>query len=85
MHWQRKMQHDSGRSFKAVKTSRINKRPTNTLTLHAQVLRQLPERLFGLVNARYAAHGGAQNMKLDDWRDLELELKRRLENEHQNR
>ena len=83
MHWQPKRQHDSERNFKAVKTSTINQQPTNTLTLHAPVLPQFPERLCGLVNARYAAHGGAQNMKLEDWRDLELELKRRLENEYQ--
>ena len=69
--------------FEAVKTPRINPQPTNALTLHAPVLPQLPERLRGLVNAAYAAYGGAENMKLDDWRDLELELKRRLENEHQ--
>jgi len=85
MHWQPKKQHDSERSFKAVKTSRINKQPTNALTLYAPVLPQFAERLCGLVNAKYAAHGGAQNMKLDDWRDLELELKRRLENERQKR
>lgn len=78
MHWQRKRQHDSNRSFKAVKASRINKQPTNALTLHAPILQQFPERLCRLVNASYAAYGGAQNMRLDDWRDLELELKRRI-------
>jgi hypothetical protein len=34
------------------------------------------------MNAAYAAYGGAENMKLNDWRELELELNRRLENEH---
>jgi hypothetical protein len=37
------------------------------------------------VNAAYAAHEGAENLSLNDWRDLELELERRLENEHQKR
>jgi hypothetical protein len=66
-----------------VKTPRINPQPTNAFTLHAPVLPQLPERLRGLVNAAYASYGGAENMKLNDWRDLELELKSRLENEYQ--
>jgi hypothetical protein len=69
--------------FEAVKTPSINPQPTNAFTLHAPVLPQLPERLRGLVNTAYAAYGGAENMKLNDWRELELELKRRLENEHQ--
>lgn len=66
-----------------LKTPRVHPQPTNALTLHAPVSPQLPERLRGLVNAAYAAHGGAEHMKLNDWRDLELELKRRLENEDQ--
>ena len=82
MNCQRGRRHDSYRSFQAVKTSRINPQPTNVFTLHAPVLPQLPERLRGLVKAAYAGFGGAENMKLDDWRDLELELNRRLENEH---
>lgn len=57
-----------------MKTSRINLQPTNALTLHAPVLPQLPERLRGLVEAAYAAHGGAANTKLNDWHDLELKL-----------
>jgi hypothetical protein len=69
--------------FEALKTSRINPQPTNALMLHAPVLPQLPERLRRLVNAAYAAYGGAENMTLNDWRDLEMELKRKLENEHQ--
>jgi len=83
MNWQPGRQHDSYRSFQAVKTSRINPQPTNALTLRAPVLPQLLDTLLGLVNAAYAAHGGVANMRLHDWRDLELELKRRLENEHQ--
>jgi hypothetical protein len=57
--------------------------PTNALMLYAPVLPQLPERLRAWVNAAYAAYGGAENMKLHDWRDLELKLKRELEHEHQ--
>jgi hypothetical protein len=82
MNWQRGRQPDSYRSFEAMKTPRVNPEPTNALMLHAPVLPQLPERLRGLVNAAYAGHGGAENMKLNDWRDLELELKRRLEHEY---
>jgi len=65
-----------------VKTPRFNPQSTNALLLHALGLPKLPARLRGLVNAAYAGHGGAENMKLSDWRDLELELKRRLENEY---
>ena len=82
MNWQRGRQHNSYRSFQAVKTPRINPQPTNALTLNAPVLQQLPERLRRLVYAAYAAHGGAAHMRLNDWRDLELELTRRLENEY---
>ena len=62
----------------------INKhqQATNALKLHAPVLPRLPERLRRLVSAAYAAYGGAESMTLNDWRDLELELDRRLENEH---
>ncbi len=66
-----------------MKTPRINPHPTNALTLRAPVLSHLPESLRGLVKAAYASYGGAENMKLNDWRDLELELERRLEHEHQ--
>ena len=62
-----------------VKTPEIHPQPTNVLSLRAPVSPQLPERLRRLVNAAYAAHGSAENMSLNDWRDLELELKRRLE------
>ena len=65
-----------------MKTPKINPNLTNALTLFAAVLPRLPERLCELVQAAYAAHGGAENMSLNDWRDLELELKRRLENEY---
>ena len=81
MNCQRGGQHDSYRSFEAVKTHG-KPQPTNALTLHTPVLPQFPERLRRLVTAAYASHGGAEYMKLDDWRDLELELKRRLEHEY---
>jgi hypothetical protein len=42
-------------------------------------LPQFPEKLRRLVEVAYAAYGGAEYMKLSDWRDLELELKRRSE------
>ena len=47
------------------------------------VLPPLPERIRRLVNATYAAHGGAEHMSLDAWRDVEQELKQGLENEQQ--
>lgn len=34
------------------------------------------ERIRRFLNAAYSAYGGAENMSLDKWRDLELELKR---------
>ena len=53
------------------------------LALHAPMLPRVPERIRRLVNAAYAAHGGADHMTLDEWYDVEEELKRKLENEHQ--
>ena len=44
-------------------------------------LPQFPEKLHRLLNIAYAAYGGAESMTLNDWRDLELQLKQRLENE----
>ena len=54
----------------------------NALTLHTPVLPRLPAKIRRLVRAAYAAHGGAESMKLDEWREMEQELKRTLENEH---
>ena len=56
---------------------------TDALTLYAPAWRQLPENVRRLVNETYAARGGAERMTLDDWRDVEQELKRRLEDEYQ--
>ena len=66
-----------------MKTHSINPQLIGALRLHTPVLPQLAERLRRFVNAASAAHGGVESMTLSDWRDLELELKRRLENEQQ--
>jgi hypothetical protein len=52
------------------------------LALHAPMLPRIPERIRRLVNAAYAAHGGAERMRLGEWHDVEEELKFRLENEY---
>ncbi len=63
-----------------AKRPTINKyhQPTGAATLHTPVLPRLPGKVLRLLNATYAAHGGAQYMSLDVWRDIEQELKRRL-------
>jgi len=68
-----------------MRTSRMNRsqQSTSAPTLHTPVLPQLPERIRRLANATYSVHGGIEHMSLDDWREVEQELKRRLENEHQ--
>ena len=48
-------------------------------TLHTPVLPGLPERIRRLVNAACAARGGMGRMSLNEWRDLEQQLKRRLQ------
>jgi hypothetical protein len=69
--------------IKAMKPPVINQKPTNSLRLHGPVLPAFPERLRRLLEATYAAHGGAEYMNLSDWRDLEVELKRRWKYENQ--
>ena len=59
------------------------KQPTVALALRIPLLPRLPARIRRLVNATYAAYGGAEQMNLAAWRDAEQELKRRLESEHQ--
>jgi len=66
-------------------TMNRHQKPADTATLHTPVLPPLPEKLLRLLKATYAAHGGAQYMSLDAWRDMERELKQRLENELQER
>jgi hypothetical protein len=61
----------------------MNPQPTNAFMLHTPVLTGLPERLRRWLNATYASHGGAEHMTLEDWRGVEQELKRRLQNEPQ--
>jgi hypothetical protein len=55
---------------------------TVTLTLHTPVLPRLPKSIRQLVNAAYAAHGGAERMRLGEWLAVEEELKQRLKNEY---
>jgi hypothetical protein len=69
----------------SMKTPRINQQPRSVLTPRVPLLPQLPERFRGFVNAAYAAYGGAESMKLNDWRDLEMQLNRRLKNEDEQR
>ena len=70
--------------FKAVKFPRIDLPPTNAAhRLRTPVLPPFPEKLRRLVKAMCAAHGGAEYMTLGDWRDLELELKRRYKYENE--
>lgn len=38
-------------------------------------------KIQSLINAAYAARAGAAHMTLDDWRDVEQELKRKIANE----
>jgi hypothetical protein len=42
---------------------------------------RLPGQICRLVNPACAAHAGAERMTLNDWRDVEQEVKRKLENE----
>ena len=55
-------------------------RATRADTHHTPAL-SLPEQLRLLVHAACAAFGGMGHMTLDEWRDVEQQLKRRLQNE----
>ncbi len=68
--------------LEAVRTPGINPPATNAFELHTAVLPQSAERLRRWLNTAYAAHGGAESMTLDDWRDLELEFESGLQNEN---
>jgi hypothetical protein len=48
-------------------------------TLHTPVLPRAPRQIRLLVDLACAAHGGMGRMSLDEWRDLEQQLKRRLQ------
>ena len=54
------------------------------LTPHTPVLPRLPNRIRRLVNAAYAARGGAERMSLDQWREVEQELCKDLKRNTKN-
>ena len=64
----------------AIATNKVRKheQSAGASTLHIPVLPKLPEKLRRLLNATYAAHGGAEHMSLHVWRDIEQELERGL-------
>jgi hypothetical protein len=66
-----------------MKNPRMNRhqQSLHRCTVHNPVLPALPEKVRRLLNATYAAHGGAERMSLDEWRAIEQELKRKLEND----
>ena len=51
---------------------------TGALMLSTAVLPPFLQRIRRLLNTTYAAYGGAEHMTLDEWRDVELEINRRL-------
>lgn len=51
-------------------------------TLHNPVLPHVLNEVRSLVNATYALHGGMGHLTLNEWRDLEQEIKRKLEQEY---
>ncbi len=51
-------------------------------TLHTPVLRRLPEKILRLMAAIYAAYGSPERMTLNEWHDVEEELKPKLENKY---
>jgi hypothetical protein len=50
-------------------------------TLYTPVLPRLPKRMRLLVNAAIAAHGGLEHMSLNEWREVEQELKQKLQSD----
>ena len=68
-----------------MKEARRNKSrsPSAALRLLTPVSPRVPEPIRRLLNARYSAKGGPDQMTLDDWRDLELDLDRRLKHERE--
>ena len=68
-----------------MKKQRNNKHPQSAgaVTLRAPASPRLPRKIRQRVIAVYAARGGAEHMSLDEWRDVEDQLERKLENEHQ--
>jgi hypothetical protein len=54
----------------------------NAAASQADAEPQLAHQIHLLIDAACAARAGAAQMTLDDWRQVELEVKRRLQNEH---
>jgi len=63
-------------------TNNIHFQRANSFYLQTALLAAVPDSLRRLLRAAYVSHGGAEFMKLSDWRDLETELNRKLENEN---
>ena len=57
-----------------------NQPARGNVRLHAAAVSRFAKRIRQLVSAAYAAHGGAEHMSLDAWRDLEQALKQRRDN-----
>jgi hypothetical protein len=49
---------------------------------HPPAAPQVPARIRTLLRAVYASRGGPERMTLDDWRDVEQEIQKRLKNEN---
>lgn len=65
------------------KPSNNNRQPAGDAgTLHVPILSRAPGQIRLLVDAACSVYGGMGHMTLDEWRDLEQQLKRRLNNEH---
>ena len=64
-------------------TRNKSRSPSAALRLLNPVSLRVPEPIRRLLNARYSAKGGPDQMTLDDWRDLELDLDRRLKHERE--
>ena len=73
-----------GEGFNAMRKPRASHMPAlqRAGTLHNPVLPRVLDQIRSLVNATYARYGGMGRMTLDEWRDLEQELKRKMELEH---
>jgi hypothetical protein len=52
--------------------------PAGVHTLQSMVIPALPEQIRRLINAACTARGGAERMSLNDWREAEEEIKRKI-------
>lgn len=57
------------------------RRSSESISAHSLFRPRINGGIRFLINAAYAARAGAASMTLDDWRDVEQELKRRIANE----